>query len=376
MKSFWQKQSDLARILYILSAAVFLCGLAILLWFGIRYLRSPAADTVRVANTKSDGLASVPCAYRRLVDGVCVASPASANPRLVAVMIENARDAWPVSGVADASVVYEAPVEGNIPRFMAIYPADFEIGSVGPVRSARPYYLDWAAEYGNPVYMHVGGSDAALETIDERSLFDINEMGRGWYFWRSDERAAPHNTYTSSDLWQEAIASYGVNYPRADMQPWTFGDGVRCEAECIDRITIAFAPNNPYDVTWVYEPTLDKFVRQQGSGTATEVGGAVHAADTVIVQRVRAVVLDAIGRKQIDTIGSGETVVFAHGRAIAGSWRKTSAGARTEWLDADGKAIPLKFGKIWVEVVPQHGSVAIEPGGSRQAEAGEIRLVL
>ncbi len=354
MKKFWLKQTDLSRTLDRLAGAIFLCGLILLIWFGAGYFSvlgndGQNSDVVSTAEASDEPL---PCPYRRLMDGVCVSSIDFTNPRLVAVMVENSRDAWPLSGLSQASIVYEAPVEGDIPRFLAIYQSDTDAEEVGPVRSARPYYLDWAEEYGNPVYMHVGGSDAALDSIHNRDILDINEMSRGWYFWRSSNRSAPHNTYTSHDLWQNAIDSYGQNYSAAEFAAWNFLENEPCTNDCISEVSVGFSNVPSYQVTWQYSTSTDQFERYQG--------GQRYAADTVIIQRVHAVTLDAVGRKRIDTIGSGGTVVFRNGQATQGTWQKTSPSDRTAWLDTLGNPIALQPGKIWIEIVPQSGYVSWE----------------
>ena len=80
--------------------------------------------------------------------------------RPLAVMIENHADSRPQSGLSRADVVYEAVAEGGISRFLAVFYCGAAAGSakpydVGPVRSARTYFLDWASEYADyPLYLH------------------------------------------------------------------------------------------------------------------------------------------------------------------------------------------------------------------------------
>ena len=53
-------------------------------------------------------------------------------------------------GLGAAGIVYEALAEGGIIRFLSIFQEPLP-ASLGPVRSLRPYYLDWGLEYGIPV---------------------------------------------------------------------------------------------------------------------------------------------------------------------------------------------------------------------------------
>ena len=125
-------------------------------------------------------------------------------PSVFGVMVENSIEAWPLSGVEEAFLVIEAPVEAAIPRFIAFYGEDQEVEKIGPVRSARPYYVDWANEF-EALYAHVGGSNAALDLIAYNGTFDLNEFSNGNYFWRATSRFAPHNAYTSTELLQKAL---------------------------------------------------------------------------------------------------------------------------------------------------------------------------
>ena len=107
-------------------------------------------------------------------------------PQVFGVMIENAADAWPLVGVNEAFLVIEAPVEAGIPRFIAFFSEDQEVDKIGPVRSARPYYLDWNDEL-DAVYAHVGGSPEALDLIKyELDTIDLNQFWQSEYFYRQN----------------------------------------------------------------------------------------------------------------------------------------------------------------------------------------------
>ena len=133
-------------------------------------------------------------------------SPAVAQRHPVAVMIDDHHDARPQSGFNDAAIVWQAPAEGGIPRYMLIF-QDRIPPSVGPVRSARQYYIAWAAEW-KAVYAHVGGSPQAMQTLRETGrgqlVYNADEFRWGGiYFHRTRDRFAPHNVYTSGkELYQ------------------------------------------------------------------------------------------------------------------------------------------------------------------------------
>jgi hypothetical protein len=285
-----------------------------------------------------------------------------ALPRVVGVIVENNFEAWPLSGISRASVVYEAPVEGHIPRFFALYPIDADVPEVGPVRSARPYFIDWAGEYPGLMYLHVGGSPEALSEIERQKLFDVNGITRGWYFWRDEEeRKAPHNTYTSSRLWVKAAEAYGSAFATTSLDQWVFQEMSEPCAECVTAVTISFSPGG-YSVTWRYNTETGKYERYQQSNTDADrdTDGNIIAADTIIIQQVNATVLDAVGRLRVDTIGEGDATIVRGGVWTYASWKKPSRNARTVWIDKEtGAPVALKPGVIWIEVIDQNGSLKL-----------------
>ncbi len=103
-------------------------------------------------------------------------TPAVAAHHPIAVMIDDLRAARPQSGLNSASVVWQAPAEGGIPRYMAIF-QDRLPKLVGPVRSSRLYYIAWAAEWRS-IYFHAGGSPQALATLRTK--------GRGQYVYNGE----------------------------------------------------------------------------------------------------------------------------------------------------------------------------------------------
>jgi len=146
-------------------------------------------------------------------------------------MVDDYRDARPQSGFSDASVVWHAPAEGGIPRYMLLF-GEGEPPAVGPVRSARHYFIAWAAEW-RAMYVHVGGSPLALRTLrseDGRGglVYDADQLRYGGtYLWRIRERAAPHNVYTDFAALRALLERVGAADAVATAPPpapvWQFG---------------------------------------------------------------------------------------------------------------------------------------------------------
>lgn len=349
--------SNQTRFVYILAGLVFLTGVGFLFWFGYQYLQGYTWGTAKVEVRNENQLAKEKkCDYYRLVDGVCVDSFEKVNPKLVAVMVENHFEAWPQAGLAEASVVYEAPTEANIPRFLAIYSADTTVAKVGPVRSARPYYLDWLSEYGSPLYMHVGGSPEALDLIDQYKINDLNQFYKGDYYWRANNHQAPHNVYTSSELWGKAVnKQLTMNNGQDNWTGWKFNtttfDHLTTSSPTVRQINVSFAPPT-YEVNWQYSSSTNRFTRYQAGEIHLMENSQPIIVDTVIVEEMKMQVIDEQGRKKVTTVGRGRLLVFVNGQIVSGNWDKSLIVSRTKFYNTDGQEILLNPGHIWIEVVP------------------------
>jgi hypothetical protein len=311
-----------------------------------------ATDSALQGDNYSNGVGSaVLPGFHSPVDGLPMAN--ESHLEYFAMIIDNYTFARPASGIDQASLVIEAPAEGGITRLMAFFLNGLEIDQVGPVRSARPYFVEWAEEYG-AVLAHVGGSPAALAMLKQTEyLRSLNEMQRGGYFWRDKTRDAPHNVYTSSDLLQAALDKIDPNQRELDYER-PFKDsalgGSEARQVTVDRIAIDYSVPN-YHVTWSYDEDSNRYVRHQGEGKVRTADGEVVRADNIIVQVTDIQVIDAIGRKEIRTVGEGEALVFLDGRAIEARWQKNT-GERTRFLFADNDIeIPLNVGVTWLQVV-------------------------
>lgn len=310
--------------------------------------------TVSLENKKSESLRAEPVIkeerYRRLLDGVTVDSLEKVNPPVFAVMVENMVDARPLSGISKANLVYEAISEGGITRFLAIYTADNLVKEIGPVRSARPYYIDWASEYG-ALYAHSGGSPEALRIVSNYDVLDLNEFSNGQYFWRSKSRYAPHNLYTSTELLNRAFNDKKGKVK--EFESWLFKEEAKIDERPREEIEIVINFSRPnYKVEWKYDREKNDYLRYQAEQVQRDSDGLEVRAKNIIVQFVKMWVLDEIGRKRIETIGAGEAIVFRDGKSIKGKWVKIEKGDRTAFYNENGEEIKFNPGVTWIEVVP------------------------
>lgn len=335
---------------FFLAAIVIVGGIVGGLWWGLGPTGETPAEVVEDVNEIPDRYSGP----RNALTGF--PTEEDERPAVWAVMIENPVDVRPQSGVNEAFMVYEALVEGNITRWMALFGDDVEVDEIGPVRSARPYYVDWAIAW-DALYAHVGGSPEALELIRDRGVWDLDEFFWASTFWRSNRTFAPHNVFTESsrlaDAW-ERIVSEEVSY-----QDRLFGE-VPDEDERPEAHTAYVEFGHPvYDVEWEYDPATNLYTRTQ-TGTVSKMrDGEPIVASNIAVMMTDVVTIDEVGRKRVTTIGEGEAVVFQNGQMITGTWEKTGRGDLERFYGTDGEEIEWTPGVTWVEVIPTGNTAEI-----------------
>jgi hypothetical protein len=287
-----------------------------------------------------------------VLDGLPVSSTEKINPTVVGIMIDNNPNARPQVGLSAAKIVYEAPAEGGITRYFAIYDSDQLVEKIGPVRSARPYFIDWIEEYDG-LYMHCGGSPEALTRLKNGLVFDLNEMTNGDYFWRDYNKEAPHNLYTNSEKWGK-ILSKRSSEKKIFNNGWLFGEMSSSSFEFVKDASIVYTLD--YSVNWHYDEMQKNYIRNINNNIMREDNINLFA-DTIIIQYVKSTVIDDYGRKEIITSGQGDMRLLRDGLMVRGGWIKEKG--RTRFYDTVGKELKLKPGKIWIQIVPKEINIKI-----------------
>ncbi|MBI2763951.1 MAG: DUF3048 domain-containing protein [Chloroflexi bacterium] len=293
----------------------------------------------------------------------------SARQHPIAVMIDDLRAARPQSGFNAAAQVWQAPAEGGIPRYMMIFQDTLPV-SVGPVRSARQYFIEWAAEW-KALYVHVGGSGQAMSTLAG--------VGRGQWVYNADgfrfegtgmsrikERAAPHNVYSDAGRLRAMAATVGAN--DGPLTPvWAFGGPTPLDSRPGGTtITIDY----PYEtITYRYNPGTDRYVRYVDRSSTPQVDaadGQPIAPTNVVILRMRFGPLNdghpEKNRLEAQDVGSGEAIISTGGRIIHGTWSKASETAPTLLFGPDGAAATLAAGQTYVQVIALSYAYSIVEG--------------
>ncbi|MFW6149499.1 MAG: DUF3048 domain-containing protein, partial [Atribacterota bacterium] len=269
--------------------------------------------------------------------------------RPLAVMIDNATGARPQSGLEKANIIYEVLAEGGITRFLAVYSTE-ESDNVGPVRSARSYFITKALEH-NAIYVHAGESPDAARFIREERIDDINELVHYQPFWRTQNGTPPHNLYTSTEQLREEAQKLGyvemVN--REDFQFGTDSDEMLSGRE-VDRVDIRY--NADYSVSYQYVSETQSYKRFiNGEPHIDAETGRQLQAKNIIIQNSERKVLDNEGRLAIDFIGKGSGLVIFNGQSEEITWAKDSVNSQTLYYDQEGDLLAIQPGNVWIQVI-------------------------
>ncbi|MBU2595681.1 DUF3048 domain-containing protein [Patescibacteria group bacterium] len=322
-------------------------GIGLAYWIYKTDVFGDLTKVAKVSPSPSKNLNDTPCP----LDGVMTTKD-RAERRPLGIMIENAPEARPQSGLDKASFIFETPSEGGITRFLALY-VENDASEVGPVRSARTYYVDWADEI-KAVYAHCGGSAIALKNLlKDKYVCDINQFTFGSYFWRSKERLAPHNLYTTTDKVRAAAESAKCTL-KSDYSGFEFkSDAEKSERGISQTITVNFS-SAQFQVVYNYDSEKNLYLRSMsGSPHKDKITGEQLAPKTVVVMHADRVfsLTDGTQQSHAVTTGTGKAEVYLDGREIKGTWKRPSISERTRFYDELGKEVVFNRGQIWVEVV-------------------------
>ncbi len=280
--------------------------------------------------------------------------------RPVAIMLNNIQEACPQCGISRADVVYEAPVEGDITRLMGIFERYDDLDKIGSVRSCREYYLFFAQEF-DALYVHYGQAAYALEYLDLDFINNMNGLGpyETDIFYRTTDRVAPHNAYTSAAGIEKGIADYGYSDSYAEdykghYQFADVGDEVELTAadgafSAVSADFSCFDHNKPY---FTYDTASKQYLRFQfDEEQIDEMTGQQLAFDNILVQIVPYTPYDANGYLNLDVLSPGEGYYLTHGKGIKIKWEKDSPWGVTHYFNEKGQEITLNTGKTFVEIV-------------------------
>ena len=294
------------------------------------------------------------------------------NDRPIAVMIDNHNQAWPQAGLNKAYLVYEAIVEGGETRLMALFKG-VTVDKIGPVRSSRHYFLDYAME-NDAIYAHFGWSPQAQSDITKYSIDNINVITESEStFWRVKDKAAPHNAVTSTEALLKAAKSKGykttsdkksvLNYTTDEVN---LEDGQGATSVTIPHSTLQTVKYEYDEQNQVYK----RYARKKAQ-TDWDTGNSITTKNIIITFCDNYTLPDSEdkGRQGLKNTGTFDGYYITNGKAIKIKCIKEARNTQTKYQDLQGNEIKVNDGNTWINICPKNAKVLIDGPSTTESTA-------
>lgn len=293
--------------------------------------------------------------YKFPLTGLPSAKEVKSRPFMV--MVENAPQARPQTGLDQADIVYEILAEGEITRFVSVFQSR-EAEVIGPVRSIRPYFVE-IGDALDAVIVHAGWSQEAMDMMAGRKLAHLDEVyGDGAYYWRSTDRKAPHNLYTSvAKMKQGADARKFRSEWNGPLLTFAKDGQSKLTGPAVHYISIPYIQG--YFASYEYNAQEKVYMRSmEGKPHLDKESGKQLQAKNLLVLESKHKIVDKEGRREVDVFGPNKGVILQEGKSQQITWERKN-GLLRAFAD-DGKEVPLLPGNTWVQIVPEGTKLQME----------------
>ena len=302
------------------------------------------------------------------------------NDRPIAVMIDNHSGAWPQANLNKAYLVYEIIVEGGETRLMAVFKGQ-DLEKIGPIRSSRHYFLDYALE-NDAIYVHHGWSPQAQSDISTLNVNNINGIQESSNdFWRVKDKKSPHNMFTStaSILKIAERKGYATTSDKKSVLNYIAGDAdlkekygivegqiesTLTEGKAINAAKIVIPHSTLQTVEYDYDENSKTYVRYARGKVQTDyiTGENIKTKNIIITMCDNYTLADSEGkgRQGLKNIGTFDGYYVTNGYAIPIKCEKESRTAQTQYKDLKGNTIEVSDGNTFINICPQDAKIEIE----------------
>ncbi len=294
------------------------------------------------------------------------------NDRPIAVMIDNHNQAWPQAGLNKAYLVYEAIVEGGETRLMALFKG-VTVDKIGPVRSSRHYFLDYAME-NDAIYAHFGWSPQAQSDITKYSIDNINGITESEStFWRVKDKAAPHNAVTSTEALLKAAKSkrYKTTSDKKSVLNYTTDEVNLEDGQGATSVTIPHSTLQTVKYEYDEQNQVYKRYARKKAQTDWDTGNSITTKNIIITFCDNYTLPDSEdkGRQGLKNTGTFDGYYITNGKAIKIKCIKEARNTQTKYQDLQGNEIKVNDGNTWINICPKDAKVVIDGPSTTESTA-------
>ena len=313
--------------------------------------------------------------------------------RPIAVMIDNHSGAWPQANIDKAYLVYEIVVEGGETRLMALF-KEQDLEKIGPVRSSRHYFLDYALE-NDAIYVHHGWSPQAESDISKLKVNNINGIQESSKdFWRVKDKSSPHNMFTSTESIlkiaqrkgyetksnRESLLNYNayefdltdkykikleeIEERSEDEEQTIISDEQGANTKALVARNVTIPHSKLQTVKYEYDEDTKTYKRYARKRLQTDyiTGEAIKTKNIIITMCDNYTLQDSEnkGRQGLKNIGTFDGYYITNGKAIPIKCIKTERSKQTIYRDLDGNEIEVNDGNTFINICPTDAEIVIE----------------
>ncbi|WP_010678028.1 DUF3048 domain-containing protein [Bacillus timonensis] len=277
--------------------------------------------------------------------------------RPFAVMVNNHPKARPQSGLHMADVVYEVLAEGDVTRFLAVFQSE-KPDIIGPVRSARDYYIELSKGY-DALYVAHGWSPEAQQILNSGKIDNINGMVYdGTLFWRADHNVAPHNSYISFENIEKGAKQLGYSMEE-EVPSFSFlsdKETQSLEGTAAEHVRVSYSSRDIFAAVYDYNADKGKYERYSGGDqTVDRETNTPILLDNVLIVEMNHRLIDDSGRREIDVTSGGKGYLLQKGKAQEIEWKNVN-GRIVPF--ANGEEVGFVTGKTWINIIPTSPGLA------------------
>lgn len=286
------------------------------------------------------------------------------DDRPIAVMIDNHKGAWPQAGLNKTYLVYEIIVEGGETRLMALFKGQ-DVDTIGPVRSSRHYFLDYAME-NDAIYAHYGWSPRAKNDISSLGINNINGIYYGKpTFWRISAKKAPHNAMTSTKTILQAAKknNYKTTSNVSSVLKYSTEEVELTDGQTATEVKIPHSYMQ--NVTYKYDSKTGRYTRYARGILQKDytTGKSITTKNIIIMFANNSQLQDGTtkDRQDLHNIGTFDGYYITNGKAIKIKCKKENRRNKTIYTNAaTGEVLEVNDGNTWINICPKSAKVSIK----------------